>query len=50
VKLIERKRLLGVELGLSQIRAPVIKYRGQYEFVGARFSAAPRRGPRGVKE
>jgi hypothetical protein len=50
VKLIEWKRLLGVELRLSQIRALVIKYRGRYEFAGARFSAAPRRGPQGAKE
>jgi hypothetical protein len=50
VKLIGGKCLLGVELGLSQIRAPIIKYRDWYEFTGARFSAAPRRGPRGVKE
>jgi hypothetical protein len=50
VKLIEGKHLLSVESGLSQIRAPVIKYRDRYEFAGARFSAAPRRGPRGVKE
>jgi hypothetical protein len=50
VKLIEGKHLLRDELGLSRIRAPVVKYRGWYEFVGAQFSAAPRRGPRGVKE
>jgi hypothetical protein len=50
VKLIEGKHLLRVELGLSRIRAPVVKYCDQYEFAGARFSAAPRRGPRGVKE
>jgi hypothetical protein len=50
VKLIDGKHLLGVELGLSQIRAPIIKYRSRYEFAGARFSAAPRRGPQGVKE
>jgi hypothetical protein len=49
VKLIEGKRLIGVELRLSQIRAPVLKYRGRYEFVGARFSAVRRRGPRVVK-
>jgi hypothetical protein len=50
VKFIEGKHLLRVELGLSLIRAPVVKYYGWYEFAGARFSAAPRRGPQGVKE
>jgi hypothetical protein len=32
VKLIEGKRSLGVELGLSQVRAPIIAYLGRYEF------------------
>jgi hypothetical protein len=50
VKLIEGKHLLRVELGLSRIRAPVVKYRGRYELVGARFSAVRHRGLRGVKE
>jgi hypothetical protein len=50
VKLIEGKRLIGVELCLSQMRAPVLKYLGRYEFVGAPFSAALRRGPWGLKE
>jgi hypothetical protein len=50
VKLIEGKHLLRVELGLSRIRAPVVKYRSRYEFAGARFSTAPHHGPRGVKE
>jgi hypothetical protein len=50
VKLIEGKHLLSVELGLSRIRAPVVKYRGWYEFTGAHFSAVPRRGQQGVKE
>jgi hypothetical protein len=50
VKLIEGKHSLGVELGLSQVRAPAIAYFSRYEFAGARFSAAPHRGPRGVKE
>jgi hypothetical protein len=50
VKLIEGKHLLGVELGLSQVRAPIIERRGRYEFPGARFSTAPRRGPRVVKK
>jgi hypothetical protein len=50
VKLIEGKHLLRVELGLNRIRAPAIDYFSRYEFAGALFSAAPRRGPRGVKE
>jgi hypothetical protein len=50
VKLIEGKHLLRVKLGLSRIRARVVKYCGWYEFGGAQFSAAPRHGPRGVKE
>jgi hypothetical protein len=50
VQLIEGKRSLRVELGFSQVRAPTIAYRGRYEFAGARFSAAPRRGPRVVKK
>jgi hypothetical protein len=50
MQLIEGKRLLGVELGLSQIRAPVIKCRGWHEFAGAWFFAAPRRGPWVVKK
>jgi hypothetical protein len=49
VKLIEGKRLIGVELRLSQTRTPVFKYRGRYELVGARFSTVRRRGPRVVK-
>ena len=50
MKLIEGKCLIGVELRLSQMRAPVLKYLGRYEFAGALFSAALRRGPWGVKE
>jgi hypothetical protein len=49
VQLSEGKRLLGIELGLSQVRAPTIAYLGRYRFVGARFFAARRRGPRVVK-
>jgi hypothetical protein len=49
MQLIEEKRSLGVELGFSQVREPSIAYRGRYEFPGARFSTAPRRGPRVVK-
>jgi hypothetical protein len=50
MKLIEGKRLLGVELDLSQIRAPVIECRSRYEFTEARFLAVRRRGPRVVKK
>jgi hypothetical protein len=50
VKLIEGKRSLGVELGLNQVRAPVIAYHGRYEFAGARFLDVRRRGPRVVKK
>jgi hypothetical protein len=50
VKLIEGKRLIDVELRLSQTRTPIFKYRGRYELAGARFSAVRRRGPRDVKE
>jgi hypothetical protein len=50
VKLIEGKRSLGVELGLSQVRAPAIAYLGQYRFTGAWFFAVRRRGPRVVKK
>jgi hypothetical protein len=50
VKLIEGKQFLRVELGLSLIRAPVVKYCGRYELAEARFSAVRRRGLRGVKE
>jgi hypothetical protein len=49
MQLIEGKRLLGVELGLSQVRASVVECRGWYRFAGARFFAARRRGPRVVK-
>jgi hypothetical protein len=50
VKLIEEKRSLGVELGFSQVRALAIAYVGRYRFVGARFFAVRRRGPRVVKK
>jgi hypothetical protein len=49
MQLIEGKCLLGVELGLSQIRAPIIEGHGRYRFAGARFFAGRRRGPRVVK-
>jgi hypothetical protein len=49
MQLIEGKHLLGVELGLSQVRAPAIAYLGWYRFAGARFVATRRRGPRVVK-
>jgi hypothetical protein len=50
MQLIEGKCFLGVELSLSQVRAPVVERRGRYEFAGAQFSAAPRRGPWVVKK
>jgi hypothetical protein len=49
MQLIEVKRSLGVELGLSQVRAPTIAYLGRYRFAGAQFFAARHRGPRVVK-
>jgi hypothetical protein len=49
VQLIEGKRLLGVELGLSQIRAPVIECHSRYRLAGARSAAVRRRGPDIVK-
>jgi hypothetical protein len=49
VKLIEEKHSLGIESGLSQVRAPAIAYFSRYEFAGARFSAVQHRGPRVVK-
>jgi hypothetical protein len=50
VKLIGGKHLLGLELGLSRIRAPVVKYHGRYVLAGARFSAVRRRGPQDAKK
>jgi hypothetical protein len=35
MQLIEGKHFLGIELGLSQVRAPVIECRGRYRFAGA---------------
>jgi hypothetical protein len=34
VQLIEGKRLLGMELGVNQVRDPVLAYFGQYRLVG----------------
>jgi hypothetical protein len=50
VQLSEGKRLLGVELGDNQVRAPAIAYLGRYRFAGARFIAVRRRGLRAVKK
>jgi hypothetical protein len=50
VQLIEGKRLLDVELGISQVRASAIACPGRYSFAGARFAAVVRRGPDVVKE
>jgi hypothetical protein len=49
VQLMEGKRLLGVELGVSKVRASAITCLVRYRFVGARFIAVHRRGPRVVK-
>jgi hypothetical protein len=49
VQLSKEKRLLGVELGVSQVRAAAIACLGWYRFAGARYIAARRRGPRVVK-
>jgi hypothetical protein len=49
VQLIEGKQLLGVELGVSQVRAPAIACLGRYRFAGARLIAVRRRGPQVVK-
>jgi hypothetical protein len=49
MQLIKGKRLLGVELGLSQVRAPVIECRGRYRLAGARSATMLRRGPHVVK-
>jgi hypothetical protein len=43
MQFIEGKRLLGVELGLSQVRALVIECRGRYRLAGARFAAVRHR-------
>jgi hypothetical protein len=50
VQLIEGKRLLDVELGISQVRAPAIACSGQYELAGARSVAVHHRGSRAVKK
>jgi hypothetical protein len=50
VQLSEGKRLLGVELGDSQARAPAIAYLGRYKLAGARSAAERRRGPHVVKK
>jgi hypothetical protein len=50
VQLSEVKRLLGVELGDSPVRAPAIAYLGWYRFAGARFIDVRRRGLRAVKK
>jgi hypothetical protein len=50
VQLSEGKRLLGVELGDSQVRAPTIAYLGRYGFAEARSAAVRRRGPGVVKK
>jgi hypothetical protein len=42
LQLMEGKHLLRVELGLSRIRAPVVKSCGHYKLVGARCSAVRR--------
>jgi hypothetical protein len=49
VQLSEGKRLLGVELGLNQVRASIVAYLGWYRFARAWFFAARRRGPQVVK-
>jgi hypothetical protein len=49
MQLIEGKRLLGVELGLSQVRALVIECRGRYRLAGAQSVAVRCRGPDVVK-
>jgi hypothetical protein len=50
VQLIKGKRLLDVELGINQVRAPAIACLGQYRLTGARPGAVRRRGPRVVKK
>jgi hypothetical protein len=50
VQLIEGKRLLDVELGISQVRAPTIACLGQYRLTGAQSAAVLRRGPSVVKK
>jgi hypothetical protein len=50
MQLIEGKRLLDVELGINQVRAPAIACLGQYRLAGARSAAVLHRGPDVVKE
>jgi hypothetical protein len=50
VQLIEGKRLLDVELGISQVRASAIACLGQYRLTGARSAAVLRHGPGVVKK
>jgi hypothetical protein len=50
VQLIEGKRLLDVELGISQVRALAIACLGRYRFAGAWSAAVLRRGPDVVNE
>jgi hypothetical protein len=50
VQLIKGKRLLDVELGINQVRAPAITCLGQYRLAEARPGAVRRRGPRVVKK
>ena len=50
VQLSEGKRLLGVELGVNQVRALAVAYSGQNELAGARLVAVHRRGPGVVKK
>jgi hypothetical protein len=50
VQLIKGKHLLDVELGISQVRAPIIACLGRYRFAGARSAAVLRCGPDVVKK
>jgi hypothetical protein len=50
VQLIEGKRLLDVELGISQVRALTIACLGQYRLTEARSAAVLHRGPGAVKK
>jgi hypothetical protein len=50
VQLIEGKRLLDIELGINQVRAPTIACLSQYRLAGARSVAVLHPGPDVVKE
>jgi hypothetical protein len=50
MKLIEGKLSLGLELGPSRSRAPVVARIGRCKLVGARFPTVRRRGLRIVKK